>query len=114
FAIFTAPTGDPHIAGSIGIEAVRPIDEAAPKNRNHLSAGVQLHHRIDRRTDASVAAAALEQPECLSVAIIDLHPDRRSKFAAIGQLNAKLLHTIRIRGGVWIICVLSVEQPFPL
>jgi hypothetical protein len=110
FPVFTAPICDPHIAGPIDIEAVRPIGETAAEIRNHFPAGVYFHHRIDRRTGAAVAAATLEDPQCLPVAMVDFHPDRSAELAITGQLQRQLLHTIRIRCGIWIVCALGIQR----
>ena len=38
----------------------------------------------------------------------------KARNAAIWQLNPEFLHTLRIWCGIWIVCGLGVEQPFPV
>src|SRR5262249_13713238 len=92
FAVFAAAIGDPHIAGTIDIKTVWPIDEAAPEVCEYLSIAIQLHHGINFRTDASVGSAALVNPQCLAVALVDLYSNGSAEFATVWHLNREFFH----------------------
>ena len=97
FPVFTAPIGNPHIAGSIDIETVRPIDQTAPEIRQDLSVAIHLHHGIERRTDAGVGSATLVNPQCLAAAMVDFYSNGSAKFATIWQLNPEFFHAFGLR-----------------
>ncbi|HEY1982039.1 MAG TPA: hypothetical protein VGH13_18360 [Xanthobacteraceae bacterium] len=107
FAVFAAPIGDPDIARSIDKKAVRPIDHAAAEIRNNLAVAIQFHHRIKRRSHAGVAAATLENPKCLAVAMVDFDANGRAELAPVRHLNGDVLHSVGIWRDVWIVFLLG-------
>jgi len=39
--------------------------------------------------------------------MVDFHANGRPEFAAVGHLNPKLFHPVRIRRGIGIVCALA-------
>jgi hypothetical protein len=77
--------GDPDVALAIDVHAVRPEDLSRAEARHDLAVRIELHHRIDIRSDARVRAAAIASPDVLAVDV-DVHGAHRSPLAVVGSV----------------------------
>ena len=88
--------GDPHIAIPVDVEAVRERQTSRRRSFSSQLAGwIDLEDWRHVRAVAARAAAALEHPDALAVAV-DVDADRLSPFAPVWKLGPVLDRAIRI------------------
>src|SRR5262245_54421644 len=102
-AVFLGLVGCPDIALPVDVKAVWPVEHALAKAGDKLAALIELHDRIEVRSNAVVGGAAIERPEALAVRI-DFDADGRAPFAAFRQLRPIFFQAIRIARAVGILC----------
>ena len=75
----------------------RAATGSVPRRSSHdLAVRIELHHRIDVRSDARVGAAAIAGPDVLAVDI-DVHGAHRSPLAVVRQRATVANRLVRIR-----------------
>ena len=87
--------GDPHIAIPVDVEAVGKDKHPGAEAFRHVTGWIDLEDWRHVRAVAARAAAALEHPDALAVAI-DIDADRLSPFAPVWKLGPILDRAIRI------------------
>ncbi len=93
--------GDPHVAVTIDVNAVREHEHALAEARHHLAVRIELEHGVERRhlalraIPAAVGLAALGNPDAAAV-LVDIDRAGRSPGAAFGHLGPAFNRVVRI------------------
>ncbi len=91
FAVPDPVVGRPHIAVLVDKEAVRLDEHAGAEAPHELAVRVELLDRVAPRI-----GTAVEHPNALAVAMVDLDLDGRAELAALWELEPVVLHLVRI------------------
>src|SRR5262249_16929377 len=81
----------PHIALVVDIEAVRLVEHVGAEAAHELAVRIELLDRV-----AAVRGTAVEHPDALAVAMVELDFDGPAKLAALRKLQPVVLHLVRI------------------
>ena len=101
--VLAAPVGDPDVVVLVDIEAMREIEHPGAEARHDMTAGIVFGERRDIRSFAVVAAATIENPHALAVAI-DIQADSGPKTTPHGLLRPALIEPVRIGRGIGVRC----------
>jgi hypothetical protein len=74
----------PRIALAVYIEAVRNRELVRADRLLKFARGIELLHRLERRIRTFGRSTAVEHPDALAIAMIDLDLDGRSEFPTLG------------------------------
>src|SRR5262249_13816666 len=74
----------PDIAVAVDVKAVRDGELIRAESLLERARSRKLDNRCDGRVRAFLRSAPLEHPDALAVAMVDLHLDGLSEFAAVG------------------------------